>query len=50
MVIYTVQLKCNLIPARGLLGEKVQMNIQTGAGKGAHNVLHQPGMNLWHPL
>ena len=35
--IYTVQLKYNLTPAHavGLPGEKVQVNLQTGAGKGA---------------
>ena len=44
-----VQLKCNLMPACGLPGVKVRVNLQTGAGKdvGARNVLHQPGMNLW---
>ena len=30
-----VQLKCNLMPACGLLGEKVWVNLQMGTGKGA---------------
>ena len=30
-----VQLKCNLMPARGLSVEKVRVNLQTGAGEGA---------------
>ena len=44
----TVQLKCNLMPARRLPGEKVRVNLQMGAckGAGACNVLHQPGANL----
>ena len=35
------------MPARGLSGEKVQVNLQTGAYKcaGARNVHHQPGAN-----
>ena len=47
-----VQLKCNLMPACGLPSEEVQVNLQTGAGKGAGtcNVLHQPSGNLWHPF
>ena len=47
--VVTVQLKCNLILARGSPGEKVWVNLQMSAGKGsgAHNVLHQPGVNLW---
>ena len=28
---------------RGLPGENVWLNLQTGAGAGARNVLHQPG-------
>ena len=42
-----VQLKCNLIPARGLPGEKVWANLQMGKckGAGACNILHQPGAN-----
>ena len=48
----TVQLKCNLMPARGLPGKKVRVNLQTGAckGAGARNVLYQPGANLWRPF
>ena len=38
--IRTVQLKCNLMPARGSPGEKVRVNLQTGAGEGARNNLH----------
>ena len=40
-----VQLKGNLMPAHGSLGEKVWVNLQMGAGVGvgARNVLHQPG-------
>ena len=43
-----VRLKCNFIPAHGSPGEKVQVNLQTGVGKGpgAGNILHQPSMNL----
>ena len=36
-----VQLKGNLMPALGLTGEKVRVNL-TGVGAGARNVLHQP--------
>ena len=38
-----VQLKCNLMPVRGLPGEKVWVNLQTGMGEGAdaHNFLTQ---------
>ena len=45
----TVQLKGNLMPARGLPGEHVRMNLQTGAstGVGACNVLHQLGGHLF---
>ena len=52
LIVATVQLKCNLMPARGLPGEKVRVNLQTGAckGAGARNVLHQPGANLWRPF
>ena len=32
---YTVQLKCNLTPAHGLVGEKVWVNLQTDTDKGA---------------
>ena len=37
-----VQLKGNLMPARGLLGEHARVNLQMGADAGARNVLHQP--------
>ena len=39
-----VQLKGNLMPARGLPGEHARVNLQAGAGTGAGacNVLHQP--------
>ena len=49
-VLYTVQLKCNLMPACRLPGEKEQANLQMGVGKGTgvRNVLQQPSMNLWH--
>ena len=42
---HTIQLKSNLIPAHGSMGEKVQVNLQMGmgAGVGARNILHQPG-------
>ena len=40
----TVQLKGNLMPARGLPGEHARVNLQMGAGTdaGARNILHQP--------
>ena len=40
------------MPARGLPGKKVRVNLQTGAckGAGARNVLHQTGANLWCPF
>ena len=48
-VLYTVQLKCNLVPACRLVGEKVEANLQMGMGEGVgiRNVLQQPSMNLW---
>ena len=38
--------------AHGLPGEKVRVNLQTGLekGTGAHNIFHQPGVDLWHPF
>ena len=47
-----IQLKCNLMPTRGSLGEKVRAKLQMGAGKGvgARNIPQQPGMNLWRPF
>ena len=41
--IRTVQLKGNLMPARGLPGEHARVNLQTGTDLGACNVPHQPG-------
>ena len=50
--LYNKQLSCNFTHAHRLPDEKVRVNLQTGMGKGAgaHNVLHQPDMNLWHPF
>ena len=31
----TIQLKCSLMPPRGLPGEKLWVNLQMGTGKGA---------------
>ena len=47
-MLHTVQLKCNLMPARGLPGEKVRVNLQTGTCKGAgpRNIFYQPSANL----
>ena len=41
MCSYMVQLKGNLMPARGLPGEHARVNLQAGTGAGARNV-HQP--------
>ena len=48
--IHTVQLKGNLMPACGSPGEKVQVNLQMGVGKGACNILHQPNHGGGHPF